>query len=112
MSVAVESHGDALFLDDMSEHQQVSVSVLLVAEEGEGDGACGIVYGSDEGKVRTTALEPVVLAAIDLQAFPPGDNAPASCDAYTHNRRTKTHLLTLSGIKGLRHQSIRLIIMS
>ena len=43
------------------------MSVLLVAEEGEGDGACGIVYGCDEREVGATALEPVMLAAINLQ---------------------------------------------
>ena len=54
----------------------------MVAEEGEGDGACGIVYGCDEREVGATALEPVMLAAINLQqhAFLGIPHTPC-CDA-------------------------------
>ena len=48
------------------EHQQVPVSILVLPEQSERHFACGVVYGAHEGEVWSSALEPVVLAAIYL----------------------------------------------
>ena len=57
-------------LNDVLEHQHVPVGIFLLPEQGEGDRSSGIVYGTDQGEVRSSALQPVVLAPIYLQQHP------------------------------------------
>ena len=66
MPVAVQGQGDTVVVDNLPEHQQVPVGVLLLSEQGEGDLPCGVVHGAYEGQLRPPALQPVVPAAVDL----------------------------------------------
>jgi hypothetical protein len=51
----------------VTQHQQIADGVLLLAEDRTGDDAGGVVDGTHQGHARSTTLEPVVAAAIDLQ---------------------------------------------
>ena len=70
MPVAVEGQRDAVPVDDLLEHDQVAVGVLLLPEQGEGDRPGGVVHGADERQVGAAALQPVVPAPVDLQQHP------------------------------------------
>ena len=54
-------------LGRLDERLEIARGVLLLAEDRPGDDAGGIVDGTDEREPRTTALEPVMATAVDLQ---------------------------------------------
>ena len=70
MPIAIEGHRHAAAVDDLLEHEQVAVGVLLFSEQGEGDRPRGVVHGPDERQAGSPTLQPVVPAPVDLQQHP------------------------------------------
>ena len=54
MPVAVQGQRDTVVVDNLPEHQQVPVGVLLLSEQGEGDCPGGVVHSADEGQVGSS----------------------------------------------------------
>jgi hypothetical protein len=67
VAVRVEAQGQAVGTGRLDEHLEVARGVLLLAEGGPGDEPGGIVDAAHEREPRAAILEPVVLAAIDLE---------------------------------------------
>lgn len=68
--VAIERERDALAPEDLLQHQEVSLSVLLFPKQGEGDGPRGVVDGSYQGQGGPTPFQPIVTAAVHLEEHP------------------------------------------
>lgn len=66
MAIAVDRDGDALGVHECAQHQEVPMGIFLVAKDGGGHFPGGIVYDGEQSQTRAPLLEPVVVAAIQL----------------------------------------------
>ena len=111
MPITVEGQGNALASYGSLQKKQIALGVLLLPEQGIGDGTGGIVDGSHQSQIRAPSFQPVVATAVDLKQHPllriplspasvegrsPSTRTPyPSCDHDAPHRRTG-HYYTFS----------------
>jgi len=55
---------------DALEQEEVTLGILSVSEEGVGNRTCGVVHRQQHGEHRPPALQPRVVAAVELKQHP------------------------------------------
>jgi hypothetical protein len=66
-TIVVESARAAVAVEDSSKEEEVTLAVLVVAEESVRDKVGSIIDGGNESKTRASIFEPEMIAAVYLQ---------------------------------------------